>query len=376
MAIRTFELERIQSLYENTVDYNLTESGFHPFSLAELLTPDQLKEMQQLTLGYGQTNGSIPLRRSIASTLYKGLDEDNIMVTNGSSEANFLAMHTLLQKGDEVVIMNPNYMQIWGAVEEMGCIPKAFNLRSENNWAPDMDELRALVTEDTKMIVICNPNNPTGYVLTDSEMQEMVEMARNADAWIYADEVYRGAELNYQETTSFQHIYEKVVVAAGLSKAYALPGIRIGWLAGPRTEIYNTWSYHDYTSISTGIVSQYIAEIALSEEVRPTILKRNRDMLNKNVQILSQWITDHGDLFKFIPPKAGGMAFMKYDIDINSTELSTWLRKQESVFIVPGDCYGMDGHIRIGVGERSAYLIEGLTKMSKAMKEKFNLSFE
>lgn len=99
-------------------------------------------------------------------------------------------------------------------------------------------------------------------------------------------------------------------------------------------------------------------------------------MLNKNVQILSEWISGHGDLFKFIPPKAGGMAFMKYDIDINSTELSTWLRKQESVFIVPGDCYGMDGHIRIGVGERSAYLIEGLNKMSKAMKEKFNLSFE
>lgn len=376
MAIRTFELERIQSLYENTVAYNLTESGFHPFSLAELLTSAQLEQMQQLTLGYGQTNGSIPLRRSIANTLYKGLDEDNIMVTNGSSEANFLAMHTLLKIGDEVVIMNPNYMQIWGAVEEMGCIPKAFNLRSENNWAPDMDELRSLVTENTKMIVICNPNNPTGYVLTDTEMQEMVEIARSVDAWIYADEVYRGAELNYKETTSFQHIYEKVVVSAGLSKAYALPGIRIGWLAGPKTEIYNTWSYHDYTSISTGIVSQYVAEIALSKEVRPTILKRNRDMLNKNVQILSQWISDHGDLFKFIPPKAGGMAFMKYDIDINSTELSTWLRKQESVFIVPGDCYGMDGHIRIGVGERSAYLIEGLTKMSKAIKEKFNLSFE
>ena len=113
--MRTFELERIQSLYENTVDYNLTESGFHPFSLAELLTPDQLKEMQQLTLGYGQTNGAIPLRKAVAR-LYDGYDEENIMITNGSSEANFLAMHTILTKGDEVIIMNPNYMQIWGVV--------------------------------------------------------------------------------------------------------------------------------------------------------------------------------------------------------------------------------------------------------------------
>lgn len=374
--MRTFELERIQSLYENTVDFNLTESGFHPFSLTELLSPDQLLEMQQLTLGYGQTNGSIPLRRKIATSLYRGLDENSIMVTNGSSEANFLAMHTLLKKEDEVVIMNPNYMQIWGAVEEIGCIPKAFHLRSENNWAPDLDELRSLANERTKMIVICNPNNPTGYVLTEHEMQEIVNIARSVDAWIYADEVYRGAELNYSETISFQHIYEKVMVAAGLSKAYALPGIRIGWLAGPKKEIYETWSYHDYTSISTGIVSQYVAEIALSDQVRPTILKRNRDMLNKNVDILSKWISGHGNLFKFIAPKAGGMAFMKYRIDINSTELSTWLREKESVFIVPGDCYGMDGYIRIGVGERSDYLIEGLTKMSKAIQAKFNLSFE
>ncbi|MEQ9301027.1 MAG: aminotransferase class I/II-fold pyridoxal phosphate-dependent enzyme [Cyclobacteriaceae bacterium] len=373
MPIRDFELERIQSLYENTVDYNLTESGFHPFSLGELLSPDQLEEMHCLMLGYGQTNGAISLRKQIAKQLYPGFDEDNVMVTNGSSEANYLAMHTLLQKGDEVIIMNPNYLQIWGAVEEMGCIPKAFHMRSDNNWAPDLQELRSLLTDKTKMIIVCNPNNPTGYVLTEQEMAEMVEMARSVDAWIYSDEVYRGAELDYQETVSFQQLYDKVMVSGGLSKAYALPGIRIGWLAGPKEEIYNTWSYHDYTSISTGIVSQYVAEIALSEEKRSMILKRNRDMLNRNLEILQEWIRSHGDLFEFIPPKAGGMAFMKYNIEINSTELSTWLRKQESVFIVPGDCYGMDGYIRIGVGERSAFLIEGLTKMSNAIKSRFEL---
>ncbi len=374
MPIGDFELERIQSLYENTVDYNLTESGFHPFTLGELLSPEQLAEMHQLTLGYGQTNGAIPLRQQIAKQLYPGFDEDNIMVTNGSSEANYLAMHTLLEKGDEVIIMNPNYLQIWGAVEEMGCIPKAFHMRSEHRWAPDLQELKSLLTAKTKMIAVCNPNNPTGYVLTGQEMSEIVELARSVDAWIYSDEVYRGAELNYQETVSFQQLYDKVMVSGGLSKAYALPGIRIGWLAGPKTEIYNTWSYHDYTSISTGIVSQYVAQIALSEEKRPMILKRNREMLNRNIDILQDWIRSHGDLFEFIPPKAGGMAFMKYNMDINSTELSTWLRKQESVFIVPGDCYGMDGYIRIGVGERTTFLIEGLTKMSEAMKAKFNLS--
>ncbi len=370
--MRTFELERIQSLYENTVDYNLTESGFHPFSLAELLTPDQLQEMQQLTLGYGQTNGAIPLRDQI-SNLYKQYNADNILVTNGSSEANFIAMSTLLNKGDEVIIMCPNYMQLWGIVEEMGCTPIAFNLRSEDKWAPDLKALEGLISDKTRMIAVCNPNNPTGYVLNKAEMDAIASMAKAADVWIYSDEVYRGAELDYKESTSFQHVYDKVVVSGGLSKAYALPGIRIGWLAGPEEVIYNAWSYHDYTSISTGTISQYVAEIALSPQVRPGILKRNRDMLNQNLVTLKQWISQQGDLFEFIPPKAGGMAFMKYNIDINSTKLSTWLREQESVFIVPGDCYGMDGYIRIGIGERSEYLIEGLTKMSMAIKEKFNL---
>ncbi len=374
MPIREFALERIQSLYENTVDYNLTESGFHPFNLKELLTPDQLEEMAGLTLGYGQTNGAISLRKLIADQLYTGMNEDNIMITNGSAEANFLSMHTLLAKGDEVIIMKPNYMQIWGVVEEMECIPKPFYLRSDHHWAPDLEELRAVVSDRTKMIAVCNPNNPTGYVLSMDEINEIVSIAASVDAWIYSDEVYRGADLNYRETTSFQQYYSKVMVAGGLSKAYALPGLRLGWLAGPKEEIYRTWSYHDYTSISTGTVSQYVAEIALSEYKRPRILKRNRDMLNANIELLQEWIDAHGDLFEFIPPKAGGMAFMKYRLNVNSTELSTWLREQESVFIVPGDCYGMDGYIRIGVGERTSYLIEGLTKMSKAIKERFDLT--
>jgi aspartate/methionine/tyrosine aminotransferase len=173
VKIPIFELERVQSIYENTVEYNLTESGFHPFTLSELLAEAQIDELGHTVLGYGQTNGSIPLRERIAS-LYEEQFVENVLVTNGSSEANFVACHTLLEAGDEVVMMVPNYMQIWGIVEEMGAVPKAFHLREENEWAPDLDELRGLVNERTKMIAICNPNNPTGYTLTDDEMREIV----------------------------------------------------------------------------------------------------------------------------------------------------------------------------------------------------------
>ncbi|MEJ2583063.1 MAG: aminotransferase class I/II-fold pyridoxal phosphate-dependent enzyme, partial [Acidobacteriota bacterium] len=171
MKIPIFELERVQSLYENTVEYNLTESGFHPLTLGELLTPEQIRELTTTVLGYGQTNGSIPLRERIEA-LYDGQTIDNVLVTAGSSEANFVACHTLLEAGDEVAVMVPNYMQIWGIAEEMGAVPRAFHLREDNGWAPDIRELRSMVNDRTKMIAICNPNNPTGYTLSKQEMTE------------------------------------------------------------------------------------------------------------------------------------------------------------------------------------------------------------
>lgn len=369
MKIKTFLLERVQSLYENTVDYNLTESGFHPFTLNELLTEEQLNELQNTVLGYGQTNGSIPLRETIARN-YGDLNSKHILVTNGSAEANFIACHTLLNKGDEVVMMIPNYMQIWGIVEEMDCTPKAFHLKEENNWAPNLNELRSVVTPETKMIVLCNPNNPTGYILTPEEIDTIISIARENDAWIYCDEIYRGAELDGIEIDSFLGKYEKVLVNGGLSKAYAMPGLRLGWLAGPEDIIGDSWAYHDYTSITAGILSHKIGEIVLQPEKRIKILNRNRKMLNENLQHLQTWIAEKGDFFHFVPPKAGGMSFIRYNAPgINSTELSDWLRLNKSIFILPGDCYGMDGYFRLGIGERKDYLIQGLERLKIGLEE-------
>jgi len=372
MKIPIFELERVQSIYENTVEFNLTESGFHPLTLSELLTPEQIEELTAIVLGYGQTNGSIPLRERIAA-LYGGQSADNVLVTNGSAEANFIACHSLLEAGDEVVMMVPNYMQIWGIVEEMGAIPKAFHLREENEWAPDLDELQALVHDKTKMIAICNPNNPTGYTLTDEEMREIVEIADSVGAWIHSDEVYRGAELDGVEIPSFMGMYEKVMVNGGLSKAYALPGLRLGWLGGPAETIADSWAYHDYTSIAAGILSNRIGEIALSPEVRPKILERNRSMLRHNLRIMTDWVDAYSEIFHFVPPKAGGMAFMRYGLNINSTELSDWLRTTQSVFILAGDCYGMDHYFRVGIGAEERSLVAGLSRVRDALKERFGV---
>lgn len=372
MNIPIFDLERIQSLYENTVPINLTESGFHPYSLKELLSSEQIEMLNNTVLGYGQTNGSIPLRQTIAD-LYPNCDEDNVLVTNGSAEANFIACHTLLEKGDEIVMMVPNYMQMWGIAEEMGCIPKAFHLREENDWAPDLTELEGLVNEKTKAIVVCNPNNPTGYTFTLDEMSAIVKIAENAGCWIYSDEIYRGADLDGIEKPSFYGLSDKVLVNGGLSKAYALPGLRLGWITGSKELIADTWAYHDYTSITAGVLSHKIGEIALQPQKRQEILARSRTMLNENLVVTKAWAKTHENLIEFVPPKAGGMVFIKYKFDMNSTELSDWLRLEKGVFILPGDVYGMDGYFRIGIGAPKEQLLEGFKIMTNALTERFGL---
>ncbi len=368
MKIKTFDLERIQSLYENEISFNLTESGFHPYSLNQILNQDQLNELLRLPMGYGQTNGSILLRNRI-SKLYKGLNEENIIVTNGSSEANFIACHTLLDEGDEVVMMVPNYLQIWGIAEEMGAIPKAFYLKKENLWAPDIEQLKSLVNSKTKMIALCNPNNPTGYILSRKEMDQIISIAREFDAWIYCDEIYRGAELNGVETHSFIGKYDKVLVTGGFSKAYALPGLRLGWLAGPKATIADTWAYHDYTSIASGLLSQKIGEWVLEEDLRRKILQRNQKLLNENLRILQLWLKDQNLNYQFIPPQGGGMAFISYDLEISSNDLSNYLRQEHDLFVAAGSWFGVDGHIRLGIGAESMFFETCLGLLEAAFED-------
>ncbi len=368
MKIEIFEMERAQSLWENRVKYNLTESGIHPYNLEELLESDESEKLLSIRLGYGQTNGSEELRGAI-SRLYPGTDLDNILVTNGTAEANFITIWQYLDPGDELILMLPNFMQIYGLARSFGVKVIPFHLREELKWGPDLDELKSLVSPRTKMIAVCNPNNPTGAVLGESEMKEIVRLAQEADAWLYSDEVYQGAELDGEETPSFWGLYDKVIACCGLSKAYALPGLRMGWLVGPKDKIEQAWSYHDYTSISSGILSNWLASLVLQPERRKKVLDRNRKILNENLAVLEEWVQKHKPLFELIPPRAGGIAFPRYNMKINSTELADKLMKEKSVFIIAGDFFGMDGYIRIGYGTEKDYFKAGLSLIDEALEE-------
>ncbi len=368
MKIEQFKMERMQSTWENVVEFNLSESGVHPLSLQELISSEELEEIMKIGLGYSQTNGTPELRKEIAR-LYPGVTPDQILTTAGSSEANFLLMWSNIEPGDEVVFMMPNYMQMWGLVRGFGAVLKPLWLRESLGWAPDLDELRRLVTPKTKLIIVTNPNNPTGAVLGSEAMTGIIELAAGGGAWIISDEVYQGAEREGPTSPSFWGKYDKAVIVNGLSKAYGLPGIRVGWIIGPEDFIMKTWPYHDYTTISPSILSDRLGRIALSPANRGKILRRTKDILRVNYPLLESWLKSQDGILSFVPPRAGAIAFARYNLDVNSTTLATRLIHEKSTLIVPGDHFEMDRHLRFGYGAEPEYLKKGLARVGEMLAD-------
>jgi aspartate/methionine/tyrosine aminotransferase len=364
MPFYPFDMEVMMSEWENVVEYNLSESGVHPITTRELVDdPEELERLLNQGIDYSQTNGTPELRELIAA-LYPGSTPDNLLVTNGASEANFLAVWTLLEPGDEMVLMLPNYMQIWGVAKSMGITVKAFHLREECGWAPDLDELASAVTDRTKMIAVCNPNNPTGRILTAAEMDAIVDAASRAGAWLLSDEVYAGAErLTDEQTPSFWGRYDRVLIQQSLSKAYGLPGLRTGWIVTQPEIRDELWRRHEYTVIGPPYLSDRLAQIALRPEKRAAILKRAREYIRRGFPLLQEWMAGQGSAFSLVPPQAAAIAFVRYGLEINSTELVERLIHEESVLIVPGDHFGLDQHLRISFGLPHDYLRAGLDRI-------------
>jgi aspartate/methionine/tyrosine aminotransferase len=347
-----FVMERMMSKFEKAVEYNLSESGVHPVTFRELIenVPGALDRLLATEMDYAHANGIPELRQRIAA-LYKGASPENVLVTVGAIEANYDILAALLAPGDEIVVMLPNYMQVWGMAKNLGTNLKTFPLAEKFGWKPDLDKLRKAVTRRTKLIAVCNPNNPSGYILTKEEMEAVVETARQAKAWILADEVYAGAErVAEAETPSFYGMYDKVLAVGSLSKAYGLPGLRTGWVVGPAKNVDQIWARHEYITLSVSMLSNHLAAIALSPEVRPRLIRRARQYIRKGYPVLEEWMKGQGDIFSLTPPQAAAIAFVRYKLKVNSTKLAGRLREEKSVLIVPGDHFGLDHHLRVSYG--------------------------
>ena len=370
MQFTPFALEYTQSVWEQKVDFNLTESGVHPISLDELLGDDQdkLASLLSTEINYPHVNGEPALRENIAA-LYDGAGVENVLVTVGAAEANNVIMQTLMEPADELATQAPTYKQIWGLAENRGCVVKPFHLMPDEAWQLDIDDLNAQLTDRTRIIAICNPNNPTGHIMTSEEMDAVVAAADRVGAWIVADEVYRGAErVQEEETPSFYGRYDKVLAVGSMSKAYGLPGLRVGWIVGPPDTVEDIWRRHEYTTISASMLSNILAAHALSAEVRPGLIARTRDYIRNGFPVLEEWMARQDGLFSCTPPQASAVSFVRYHLDMNSTELMEKLCREASVFVGAGDSFGMDHHLRVAFGQERAVLEEAFARMEETLE--------
>lgn len=366
MKFEPFVMERCLCRWENTVDWNISESGVHPMTLAELAGDVDLGDT---LLGYTQSNGTIPLRERIAA-LYPGSTVDQILVTTGTAEANFLSALTTLSPGDEVVAMVPNYMQLIGACRSLGARVIPFPLVEADGWRPDLDALEAAVSPRTRMIAICNPNNPSGAVLTEAEMDRIVEVAERSGAWLLADEVYRGAEVSGEECPTFWGRTSKILLNAGLSKAFGLPGLRVGWTVTTEAKATELWGHRDYSSLALSAMSDRLAQIALDK--RPQILERTRSIIRRQLPIVERWIASHAGhpvRLRWTRPLAGAIAAVRYDHPIRSEDLIERLRIERSLLVVPAQHFEMDGFLRIGFGAEPHVLETALSIISETLAE-------
>jgi len=363
-------MERWQSTYENEVEFNLSESGVHPLRLGDLIHDTAARDsLLAEALRYTQTNGTPALRAQIAA-MYPGSTAGHIVVTNGGSEANFIATWKLVETGDEVVMMVPNYMQMWGLADAFGATVKEWPLVNDGaRWRMDVDALERIVSPRTRLIVICNPNNPTGARFEAADLDRVAAVAARHGIWVLADEIYRGAERDGRESATMWGRCDRVIITSGLSKAYGLPGLRIGWVVGPPTIAAALWACHDYTTIAPGALSDALARRALEPARRTAILARTRGILNQNFPIIARWLDAHGGLFSYTPPDAGAIVYARYHHTINSTELVTRLRQEKSVLVVPGDHFGMDGYLRIGFGDEPGYIRAGLERVAELIAD-------
>lgn len=364
-------MEEWFNLYEKAAKYDLADTCVDSLSIEELLEiigeKDQLLgEIFTRKLNYGDIHGSKRLKLAI-STLYEHQTPENITITHGAIGANHLVIMSLVEQGDKVVSVVPTYQQHYSIPKSFGADVKMCFLKEENNWLPDLNELGNLVGTDTKLICINNPNNPTGAVIPDEMMKQIVEIAKKSDAYILCDEVYRG--LNHEGnpfSVSVADLYPKGISTGSMSKVFSLAGLRLGWVVAEKEIISQINHHREYNTISVGILDDYFASLAI--ENKDKIIERNLEKIKIGKQILLNWANSDSNI-RLISPQGGTTAFVKYNSKMPSTELCKKLQQDTGVMILPGETLEVDGYLRIGYANNFAQLKIALEIFSKWLKD-------
>ncbi len=366
MQIDPFAVEIWMNAWETKCEFNLAETCVESLTIAQLLAltgqnETDLSALLEMKMTYGEIRGSDRLRAAIAA-LYENRKPDDVIVTHGTIGANMLVHRTLVSRGDHVVAVVPTYQQHYSIPASIGAQVSHLQLRADQGYLPDLDALRAMVTPQTRLIALTNPNNPTGALMDRAMLNQVVEIARAADAWILCDEVYRGIDQVGDGTTAaIADIYEKGISTAGMSKAFSLAGLRLGWIAGPQELIEAVSHHRDYDTISVGMIDDHFATLALENADR--VLGRSRRITRENLALLADWVASEPRI-EWVPPQSGTVTLLRYDMDVPSEELCVQLLKETGVLFTPGSAFDMEGTLRIGFGNPTADLKQGLARVS------------
>ena len=366
MKIRPFDIEIWMNEFENHCVYNLAETCVASLTIEQLLSLSGKKEtvlsdLLPMKLTYGAIEGSDRLRSSICQ-LYNNQQLENIIITHGAIGANALVYQTLVRPGDHVISALPTYQQHYSIPESLGAEVDILALRPENEFVPDLDELRRLMRADTRLIAITNPNNPTGSLIDESLLKQIIEIAQQAGTWILCDEVYRGTDQDGDGiSASIADLYEKGIATNSMSKAFSLAGLRLGWITAAQSFIGEISIHRDYNTISVSMIDDYFACLAM--EAKHKILERSRRITRGNLQILDDWVTSQ-PLISYVKPKSGTTALLKYDLDLPSRDFCVQLLEETGVLLTPGSTMDMEGWIRIGYANDPEILRQGLDKVS------------
>lgn len=373
MKIKPFAVEEWMNAWEVGAKYNIAETCVDSISMNELFEltgEDKTEFLNRLCarrLSYGDIEGLPEFRKGVCG-LYKTLNIENIVPTHGASGANHHVFYSLISPGDRVVSIIPTYQQLYSIPESYGADVQILHLGKENNYLPDLEKLRRLVTPETKMICINNPNNPTGALMSEQMLREIVEIARSADAWILCDEVYRHLSQEDGWCPSIVDLYEKGISVSSMSKVFSLAGLRLGWIATyDMSVVKSCLSHRDYNLVSCGVFDEMLAAAALKH--RDKLLERSRKIVRENLQILDDWVGSEPHV-SYVKPKAGTTALVYYDLDISSYEFCEEMYKKTGAFVTPGDCFEVPHSMRIGYAYGKQDLIDGLKAISEyiAMK--------
>ena len=372
MDIKTFKVERWMDEYETKCKYNLAETCIDSLTVREVIemagldVEEYMMELADTRLTYSHIGGSPELLNGIASLYSDVIKPEHIIPMHGAIGANYHILMTLINPSDNMISVMPTYQQHYSIPESIGAEVRILNLNLENHFLPDIDKLKELVDENTRVITMNSPNNPSGSLIPKDVMEQVIEVAKSVDAYVICDEVYRGISEDGSYMYSVADLYEKGISVGSMSKSWSMAGVRLGWIVTRDMDlIHRCHERRDYDTISCAVIDDKLAALALANKEK--IIERNRDILNTNRKILDDWVNATPEVY-YQRPVAGTTALVYYKKNMPSRELCDRLIKETGVLFTPGECFEMEGAVRIGYAFDSKVLQKGLDLFADFLK--------